>query len=672
MINSLKIRSSAGCWTCRLRRKKCDEKKGICGVCEALEITCYQGEKPAWMDGGMQEKHMVDELKRMVKEKAFKRREKKWMQGFALESPDAGANVEAGAGAGATDPQQDSIMLNGDEHSGEDSNSDKQSRYATTFSKVSTSTDMTSTTSVSPPDLSELFIAASPFPEDRAEVEVTYTMVYLDYVVPFLFPFYRPHISESSRGWMLVLLMRNRTLFHTALSLATWFYAVALDNLDGTHGECKNANWRELQIQQEIAINAMRQDIQLLNERGVAGAFRESVACLQSIVLLLEYDVAMGKMAQWQAHHDAAVALFDQLLTTHASDPLKPWTSIMDRLGYGTPPKPKIRSMGRDILTAEQAAFRFYTAYLLWIDIMAATARAEVPRLRKYHAELLEGENPIVKLGEYVGCHNWAMLAISDIACLAVHKREQTTAGRLSIRDLARDASAIEERIRANMAADEAQLPMRSGSSNISASPSTSYPFEDISQHDIFNLFDPSAHSAFMPYSGLTSDRLAPAMGITTVPAVALHTRIWAQASLTYLNVVLSGLSPGLPEIRASVDASIDLFQRLPSPLTLRTLVWPFVVTGCLIEAPHGCGGEKSAGAEAREGSTESEGDTRAAFMADLVARMGAMSTIGTIQEAHAVMQKVWDASSTCTHVEPSMWDLATCLSVLGHPSLMV
>ena len=66
MANTLK--SKQGCWTCRLRRKKCDEKHPFCAICEALMITCYgYGSRPEWMDGGEREKAMANNLKQIVK-----------------------------------------------------------------------------------------------------------------------------------------------------------------------------------------------------------------------------------------------------------------------------------------------------------------------------------------------------------------------------------------------------------------------------------------------------------------------------------------------------------------------------------------------------------------------------------------------------------------------------
>ncbi|KAK7211564.1 hypothetical protein V2G26_018742 [Clonostachys chloroleuca] len=68
-------RTSHGCWTCRLRRKKCDEQRPVCDTCAALCITCHYGDKkPEWMDGGTRQEKMIEQLKREVKQNAPYRR----------------------------------------------------------------------------------------------------------------------------------------------------------------------------------------------------------------------------------------------------------------------------------------------------------------------------------------------------------------------------------------------------------------------------------------------------------------------------------------------------------------------------------------------------------------------------------------------------------------------
>ena len=62
------LRSKQGCWTCRLRKKKCDEGRPKCSTCESLSITCYGfGPKPDWMDNGEKERAVANSLKEIVK-----------------------------------------------------------------------------------------------------------------------------------------------------------------------------------------------------------------------------------------------------------------------------------------------------------------------------------------------------------------------------------------------------------------------------------------------------------------------------------------------------------------------------------------------------------------------------------------------------------------------------
>jgi len=62
------LRSKQGCWTCRLRKKKCDEGRPLCALCTSLSITCYgYGPRPDWMDNGEREKAVANGIKEIVK-----------------------------------------------------------------------------------------------------------------------------------------------------------------------------------------------------------------------------------------------------------------------------------------------------------------------------------------------------------------------------------------------------------------------------------------------------------------------------------------------------------------------------------------------------------------------------------------------------------------------------
>lgn len=65
---SIPLRSKQGCWTCRLRKKKCDEERPLCSVCTSLSISCYgYGPRPGWMNDPEQERAVANSLKEIVK-----------------------------------------------------------------------------------------------------------------------------------------------------------------------------------------------------------------------------------------------------------------------------------------------------------------------------------------------------------------------------------------------------------------------------------------------------------------------------------------------------------------------------------------------------------------------------------------------------------------------------
>ena len=62
------LRSKQGCYSCKLRKKKCDEGRPRCLVCESLSITCYgYGPKPDWMKDREKERAVANSLKEIVK-----------------------------------------------------------------------------------------------------------------------------------------------------------------------------------------------------------------------------------------------------------------------------------------------------------------------------------------------------------------------------------------------------------------------------------------------------------------------------------------------------------------------------------------------------------------------------------------------------------------------------
>lgn len=63
MTSTAAKRTKSGCWTCRLRRKKCNEGGPPCDNCEARGIHCHgYGPKPQWKDRGALEREEARKL----------------------------------------------------------------------------------------------------------------------------------------------------------------------------------------------------------------------------------------------------------------------------------------------------------------------------------------------------------------------------------------------------------------------------------------------------------------------------------------------------------------------------------------------------------------------------------------------------------------------------------
>ncbi|KAH6612453.1 fungal-specific transcription factor domain-containing protein [Boeremia exigua] len=59
-------RSRTGCFTCRLRRKKCDEGKGACRACKHLGLKC-EYKRPVWWSNNEQRRNQKEVIKNIIK-----------------------------------------------------------------------------------------------------------------------------------------------------------------------------------------------------------------------------------------------------------------------------------------------------------------------------------------------------------------------------------------------------------------------------------------------------------------------------------------------------------------------------------------------------------------------------------------------------------------------------
>jgi C6 transcription factor Pro1 len=190
----IKPRSYGACWTCRIRKIKCDETSIACKRCNSLRITCHgYGKKPAWIDGGQREREETEKIKRKIKEtnkvKRLLRNRKNWssqLDPHTRPSPDiTEVLLPRQALIDAKMPCVTNNLSANVESIGSENNNDSEE-------------------------------------DGLNERESCILMHYLDFVFPLQFPFYRPHPTEGGRGWLLSLILGIPAFFYTVLSLSEY------------------------------------------------------------------------------------------------------------------------------------------------------------------------------------------------------------------------------------------------------------------------------------------------------------------------------------------------------------------------------------------------------------------------------------------------------------------
>lgn len=523
------MKSYDGCWTCRLRRKKCDEERPVCKGCSTLQITCYfTDDKPTWMDGGAAQKDKADDVKREVRDAAARRR-----------------------GTHLVDSDSDTEMATREMPSRPEDQTPSSSSSGIYFTLPAPQETW---------NVLEGLFAESHEPDQEADRRAV--VFYFDHFFPFLFPFYRPPLLQGGRTWVMELMARNKAMWHTTLCLGSYFVSVALDNAAFGHEFCKNLAWDKLLRQTDVTFRMLQSQVQQVTSNDMQNLTVEKARSMGSVIQIQRFESSVGNFDNCQTHLSAAIELFRQICCAAgetaggSKNGEPPFYGVLSRMG--TPPW-TLKGELNQAWSSDQAAFRFFSALLLVDDIISSTCLNEPPRLIEYHTQLLtnnsnQDRQPPLKLEEFVGCENWVLLNIGETAALNAWEKSLKRSGQLDIMELVARASALQQSLTDNLVLLDA-----AGNTSKMASPL-----------DPFSFYN---------------DQIPSIPGGTS----ALVTRIWAHAALLYLSIVVSGWQPGSPSIRENVVRVLQLLDQMPTPALLRTTVWPLCVVGCLAQPSEEC-----------------------------------------------------------------------------------
>lgn len=419
------MKSFSGCWTCRVRRKKCDEVYPVCHSCATLHITChYNDEKPEWMDGGAKQEEMAKQLKRQVKDNSHQRRADRASR--VSEHPES-----------TTDEPSEALAPSSSHLSKTTSNHCENGVNSVSINQAQHDSGHVSTCKIARTGI------------DFGWPDTILTTFYLEHVFPFLFPFYSLSPCQGGKAWILELMIRSPVVRQATLCQSSYFLSLVQD----TAGN--NASWENTLTQTKDAFEILRKALQVIYDSDIKAHLHGAVRIMTSIMQVLRFEIAISSFSNCQLHLGAALTLFKQLLgSVDGEGSAEIFDTVMSRL------KSSLEIWGTQYSkfpSAEQNAFRFSSALLVLHDIINSMLVPEQPKLHEYHRILLGnpgGSHPAIDLEAITGCQNWVFIHMSEIIVLDVWKKECKSAGNLDVIELVRRATQIKESLEAYLASE--------------------------------------------------------------------------------------------------------------------------------------------------------------------------------------------------------------------------
>jgi hypothetical protein len=508
------------------------------------------------MDGGVKQETMAEQIKNEVKQQApYRRRGKRESaSNFNVSIPESGDQSEAS-----------SYMHD---------------------SSATSSGPSDAASSINTKNVCKQIQQIRPF----AQSDSVLLVFYLERILPFLFPFYRPAPLHGGRAWILDLAISSPVVRQAILCQSSYFFALA----HGTSTITDDRMWEALLEQTRDAFNILRNSIQIIESYDKNEHILGSVRTMAAVMQLQRFEIAITCFDNCQAHLNAALTIFRNVVNVvGAANLASSSTAFQTILGLLGPPTWILPAQQAEVSSSEQAAFRFSTALLLFDDIIASTALQERPQLYDYHHNLLCKSHgidsvPPINLETTMGCQNWVLKQIGEIAVLDAWKKHCKAAGNLDVSELVHRAAAIKKALETHLSRFETDL--------------VCVPQESSLLDDIFAAEDYTRQAR------------------TIARQSSLVTRIWAHSTFLYLSVIVSGWQPANSDVRYHVAQVLELLtHHVSPPALLRTMAWPFCVVGCLTES------------------------AQKARIRDMVDSLRPASRFSTVRRGFDIIEKVWN-----------------------------
>ncbi|KAF9223695.1 hypothetical protein BS17DRAFT_880306 [Gyrodon lividus] len=561
------VRAKSGCYTCRIRRKKCDEEmnaEGSCGTCVRLRLQClgFGAKRPEWL----RENRNVIDLRDKIKTFLASQGMIKGHSGSAPRSSDQEPQIlslSSDYPSPSNSPQTPTLSIS--------SNNEERSSYPLRGGHYSDSHDRLPVMQELSPDSP---LERSGYPEvllPAVPYSSTPVINSIDSWSNHFYALRRPHTSGFSSlysasfpdlednpadvssaylltpapiinqcNWPTLDEHQNAALDYYMKHVLRMQYLHASDTLDSVIWKLIHTSdtAREAAC---LLSNLHRKSTQRVELGMVEPQDVEVLRCMQMVsfktpltegdalagLCIVSYFLFSGGKGQWQTFLDAACEFS---------------LSVLNDPRFGGP---------RTFLLRCTESLRFIIKTSLWFDVLASATLLRQPKFLNVirdlfapQAAFFDGE-PAIPMREHsmmsvMGCENHIVLALAEIASLANWKDTHIRAGNLSVPELVRRGLKIEM---------------------ILKNPS-SYEFD--------TTMDP------------TEGQRAHQRRLTS--------EVFRASAHVYLHSVISGDFPQCPEIIEAVNETVRCLMAAEEGQTgravVRSVVFSICICGCLTENP--------------------------------------------------------------------------------------
>ncbi|KAJ7455228.1 fungal-specific transcription factor domain-containing protein [Mycena galericulata] len=598
------VRAKSGCYTCRIRRKKCDEHQnqdGFCDTCVRLRLQClgFGAKRPDWLRESRNVSDMRDKIKSFLA-----------AQGM----------IKGHSGTGPRGSEHDSPILRLEEDTTPSSSESpptptlslSPSEAPRRLQHESAIREQPPWIGVDYPHSLQHMRGGSPFggsSHSSSHHDLYSTSYNSNSIVPWNNQLRSPALASSfSQTYHAVY---PEDLYSNCLPLeddedASYDMNFVVLKPGGTSDQLVNYYLGEVMDLQYLLADSIH--IRNIISPSVLnpGASRDAARLLASIhhqralcqsenfVALrdsdtkYQYDDLLQVLKKPRYSEDdalAAISIISSILFDGGAGRWQEWL----QLSYSYAHSVFRNEDPRDILQTCPETTRFIIKAAIWFDVLAAVTTQETPRFLHFIRALYSPEasgvfDPSLPPSEelsmmsVMGCENHIVWVLAEASALAVWKEEQRKKGRLSIPELVMRATHFDK-------------------TYLNAAPSQLGPYASETDH-----------------------------------ARELSSNIFRAATRVYLRTIVSGDYPHVPEIMEAIQETMS-FARRPWPSqrmhssVVRSTVFAFFICGALTDS--------------------SQLRTEVFQKLSLEGEAPSVSTVGNSGSIKKLLQKIWNGRSS-------------------------